>query len=63
LLYGAVPQVVQPGTGTATLAVGKFIYKNFVDEEEGYHRFYQESAPLPVPKAVDKIYTMTVLGS
>lgn len=62
LLYGAIPQVVATGTDTSKLAVGQFIYKRFINEEAGYDRMYIESAPLPVPKAVDQMYTVQVVA-
>jgi len=58
MLYGAIPQVVALGTNTASLAVGTKIFKRYVNEEHGYDRSYLESSPLPVPLAVDQMYTL-----
>lgn len=58
MLYGAIPEVRMPGAGTSTLIVGSRIFKDYANPEEGYHRFYLEAAPLPVPIQVDQIYTL-----
>ncbi len=60
MLYGAVPRVTTD-LNTATLLSGKFIFSDFVNPEKKYHRFYTESAPLPVPEAIDQICTIQAL--
>ena len=58
LLYGAIPEVKEPGAGTSSLTIGTRIFKRYVNPEMGYDRSYLESAPLPVPVQVDQIYTL-----
>lgn len=61
LFYAAVPQV-QTNLNTANLMVGQYFYKDFMNPEMGYHRFYIESSPIPVPVGVDQMFTITCLG-
>jgi hypothetical protein len=61
LFYAAVPQV-QTNLNTANLLVGKYQVRDFMNAEYGYHRFYIESAPIPVPIGVDQMFTITCLG-
>jgi len=61
LFYAAVPQV-QTNLTTANLLVGKYQVRDFMNAEYGYHRFYIESAPIPVPIGVDQMFTITCLG-
>jgi hypothetical protein len=62
LMYGAIPQVTLD-LNTSNLIVGKMVYSDFRNPEMGYHRFYAQSAPLPVPVAVDQIYTLQALAA
>lgn len=62
MLYGAIPQINPTGVQTSSLEVAPYVLKRFINAEEGYDRHYIESSPLPVPKAVDRIYTVTVLS-
>lgn len=58
LFYAATPQVVMPGTNTTSLVAAKFVLSDYMNAEEKYHKFYIESAPLPVPKVPDQMYTI-----
>lgn len=62
LFYGAIPQVTT-NFNTTGLIAGAKIYRDFRNEEMGYHRFYVQSAPLPAPIAVDQIYTLQALAA
>lgn len=61
LFYGAVPRV-RTDLNTSSMLAGKFIFRDFINEEHNYHRFYVESAPLPVPVALNKMCTLQALA-
>lgn len=58
LMYGAIPQVVMPGSDTLGLVAGEFILSDFKNLEEKYHNFHVESSPLPVPVVPDQMATL-----
>lgn len=62
LYYGAVPRV-RTDLNTSSMLAGKFIFRDFINEEQNYHRFYVESAPLPVPVALNKMCTLQALAA
>lgn len=54
-----VPQLVDPGTTTAPQQ-GEWVYGEFLDHRKAKHDFDVQSAGVPVPVAVDQVYTMQV---
>lgn len=62
LVYGAIPQVTT-NFNTDSLIAGEKIFTDYRNPEEGYHRFYLQSAPLPVPIAIDQMYTLQALAA
>lgn len=61
-LYGATPQLTSPGANTFSLVAAKFVLSDYIDPKAKTHEFYVESAPLPVPITVDRIYTLQVVN-
>lgn len=57
--YAAVPQLISPNTPPM---VGKYILSDYVDEKLKTHEYHIESAPVPVPTAVDQIYTFKAVA-
>jgi hypothetical protein len=57
--FAAVPQLVTQGGGVKK---GKFIFDDFVDDRKKTHEFDIQSAGLPIPTAVDQIYTVKVVA-
>ncbi|HXP48629.1 MAG TPA: major capsid protein, partial [Bacteroidia bacterium] len=57
--FGAVPQLITP---QAPPRVGAFIFTDFIDVDKRTHKFDIESCPLPIPTAVDTIYTLKVVA-
>lgn len=55
--HGLVPQLVTE-PGQAAPQQGEWVYGNFIDERKAKHDFDVQSAGLPIPVAVDQIYTM-----
>lgn len=53
--YGAPPQQVDPG---AAPRIGQFVYGDWISPDKRTHNFEVESCPLPIPVAVDQIYTL-----
>ncbi len=54
-----VPQVVEPGTTTAPQK-GEWVYGDYIDARKAKHDFDVQCAGVPVPVAIDQIYTMKV---
>lgn len=55
MAHAAVPQLVgQPGQMPAQ---GEYVFQDFTDERLATHEHHVLSAPLPIPVAVDQIYT------
>lgn len=54
LTFAAVPQLLKPGQPVRT---GAYIISEYTDEKAKTHEIHVESAPLPIPVAVDQIYT------
>ena len=57
-IYGATPQIVTPGAATASLISGKYIMSEYIDMRSRSHEFHIESRGLPVPIAIDQLYTL-----
>jgi len=58
-VYGAVPQLLNPGEAPRT---GKFILSEYTDEKRRTREFHVESAGVPIPVAIDLIYTMQAVA-
>ncbi len=56
-----VPQLVTPGATTAPQQ-GEWVYGEYMDERKAKHDFDVQSAGLPVPVAIDQIYTMRAVA-
>ena len=54
-----VPQLPQVGGKVKT---GKIIFRDWIDEKNSTHEFHVESAGLPIPEAVDQIYTLQAIA-
>lgn len=59
LIYGACPQLVSPTTNTPQLISAPYVFTDYIDQLGREHRFDIESRGMPVPIAVDTIYTLT----
>jgi hypothetical protein len=57
-IYGATPQLITPGQDTAKLISGKYVMSEYIDPKARTHEFHIESRGLPVPLAIDTIYTL-----
>jgi hypothetical protein len=57
--FAGVPQLIRPGQMPVT---GAFIFNDYIDERGKAHVFDVESAPVPVPVAVDTIYTLKAVA-
>jgi len=57
--FGAVPQVIRPG---AMPVIGEFVFTDFVDVDKRAHKYEVESCPLPIPTAVDTIWTFKAVA-
>jgi len=58
-VYGAVPQLLEPGQQPA---VGKFIYGDYIERRSKSRVLDVESAPLCVPIAIDQAVTRTAVA-
>lgn len=56
----ATPQLTYPGQNTLSLVAADYAYWEYLDLLAKAHLFYVESAGMPVPVAIDRMYTMTV---
>jgi hypothetical protein len=61
IFYGAVP-MVQGDLNTPSLQVGKTIFADYINRELGYHKFYVKRRAIPVPVAVNQMYTIQALA-
>jgi hypothetical protein len=59
MAYAAVPQLLDPGQAPLT---GKFIVSQFTDEKRKTREYHVESAGVPVPVAIDQIYTFKAVA-
>lgn len=59
MAYAGVPQLLTNGKMPEK---GKFIFTDYIDEKRRTHEFHVESAGIPIPVAVDQIYTMQVVA-
>jgi len=57
--YAACPQLLSPNTPPVT---GAFIFSDYIDERKRAHEYHCESAGLPVPVAIDQIYTFKAVA-
>lgn len=57
--FGAVPQLIKPGVPPQ---VGSFIFSDYIDEKKKTHEYHVESAGVPIPVAVDQIYTFKAVA-
>ncbi len=57
--FAAVPQLLKPGQPVRT---GEFVISEYTDEKAKTHEIHVESAGLPIPTAVDQIYTQRVVS-
>ena len=53
----ATPQLTYPGQNTLSLVAADYVYWEYLDLRSKSHEFYVESAGMPVPVAIDRIYT------
>lgn len=58
-VYGLVPQLTNPGENPQ---IGKFILSDYTDQKARTREFHLESAGMPIPVAVDQIYTMKAVA-
>lgn len=56
--FAAPPQVVMPGQAPK---VGQFIFTEYMSPDKRSHVYDVESCPLPVPVAIDQIYTLKAI--
>lgn len=63
IIYAATPQVVTPGAATLSLVAGKVIHWDYLDRKAKTHEFHSESCGLPVPLAIDTIYSLQVVAA
>lgn len=59
LAYAAVPQLLN---GSSAPQRGKYLVYEHTDERKAVHEMGIKSAPIPVPVAVDQIYTLQVVA-
>lgn len=59
MVYAAVPQLLTPGE---TIKTGAYIFTDYIDEKARTHEFHVESAGIPVPVAIDQIYTFRAVA-
>jgi len=60
LAYAAVPQLI--GEDGSIPQRGAYLVQDFRDAKAGEHTIHVKSAPLPIPTAIDTIYTVEVLN-
>tara|TARA_R110002167_G_scaffold24774_7_gene86677 strand:- start:401 stop:1567 length:1167 start_codon:yes stop_codon:yes gene_type:complete len=58
--FAAVPQLINEAGGIPQK--GAYLVQDFRDEKRGSHEIHVKSAPLPIPLAIDTIYTVAVLN-
>jgi len=54
MAYAAVPQLLEPGQPPIT---GDYVFTEYVDEKRRTREYHVESAGMPIPTAIDQIYT------
>jgi hypothetical protein len=59
--HALVPQLVDPGQ-TSAPQQGEWVYGEYLDQRKAKHDFDVQSAGLPVPVAVDQVYTMQAVA-
>lgn len=57
--YGAVPQLIAPNSPPVR---GAFILSDYIDQKLKSHEYHIESAGMPVPTAIDQIYTFKAVS-
>lgn len=58
--HAAVPQIINGGNPGGTPTQGEYVLGEYIDYRKAVHDFDIQSAGLPIPVAVDQIYTMQV---
>ena len=61
-IFGAVPQLVNPGANTLSLVAQPYVFADYIDNKMFTHEFHVMSSGIPVPVAVDQIYTLGVVA-
>lgn len=59
MAYAATPQLLEPGQAPET---GAFIFTEFTDEKRRTREYHVESAGMPIPVAIDQIYTFKAVA-
>ncbi len=59
MAYAAVPQLLEPGQEPKT---GEYLVSQYTDEKARTREYHIESAGLPIPVAVDQIYTFKAVA-
>lgn len=59
MAYAMTPQLLEPGQSPRT---GEYIISQFTDEKARTREYHVESAGLPVPVAIDQIYTFKAVA-
>jgi hypothetical protein len=57
--FAGVPQLITSGQIPEK---GQFIFSDYIDEKKRTHEFHVESAGIPIPVAVDQIYTFKAVA-
>lgn len=60
MAFAAVPQLIEPGRAPL---VGAYIFSDYIDRKNKTHEYHVESAGVPIPVAVDQIYTFQAVAS
>jgi hypothetical protein len=59
MAFGAVPQLLEPGKAPL---IGQFVFSDYIDKKAKTHEYHVESAGVPVPTAIDQIYTFQAVA-
>lgn len=59
MAYAATPQLLEPGQSPE---LGAFIFTEFTDEKRRTREYHVESAGMPIPVAIDQIYTFKAVA-
>lgn len=57
--FAAVPQLIRPGVPPL---IGAFVFSDYVDEKKKTHEYHVESAGVPIPVAVDAMFTFKAVA-
>ena len=61
-MFGAVPTLTNPGASTLSLVAQPYVFNDYIDPMKFTHEFHVMSSGIPVPIAVDQIYTLQVIA-